>query len=85
MSGERLKLPEDDGPCQNCGERALDTGWECTECGFDNIDWYYPQWNKEPLTHECIGGKQIPADGGECTHCGAGWGDKCKKAAVHAT
>ena len=41
MSGEKLEL-EEDGPCLFCGKDALDTGWECTECGADNRDWYYP-------------------------------------------
>ena len=26
----------DDVPCVNCGAVALDTGLECSECGFDN-------------------------------------------------
>lgn len=38
-----LKLPETDGKCLKCGKDALDTGWECTECGYDNRPWYYPQ------------------------------------------
>jgi ribosomal protein L37E len=38
-----LKLPETDGKCLKCGKDALDTGWECTECGYDNRQWYYPQ------------------------------------------
>ena len=33
----------DDCQCIRCGKDALDTGWECTECGFDNRDFYYPQ------------------------------------------
>jgi len=37
-----LKLPETDGPCLKCGKDALDTGWECTECGYDNAPWYCP-------------------------------------------
>jgi hypothetical protein len=32
-----------DGPCQKCGKDALDTGWECTACGYDNMPWYYPE------------------------------------------
>ncbi len=44
MSAEKINLKEgDDQPCMKCGCRFLDTGWECTECGYDNIDWYYPQ------------------------------------------
>jgi hypothetical protein len=33
----------DDCPCIRCGKDALDTGWECTECGMDCRDFYYPQ------------------------------------------
>lgn len=32
-----------DGPCLKCGKDALDTGWECNECGFDNKPFYYPE------------------------------------------
>ena len=39
MSDGKLEL-EEDGPCLFCGKDAL--GWECTECGADNRDWYYP-------------------------------------------
>ncbi len=28
----------DDVPCVKCGAAALDTGLECTECGFDNYE-----------------------------------------------
>lgn len=40
-----LKLPtnSDAQHCLRCGQDALDTGWECTECGYDNMPWYYPQ------------------------------------------
>jgi hypothetical protein len=34
----------DDQPCMKCGGRFLDTGWECDDCGYDNRDWYYPEW-----------------------------------------
>lgn len=44
MSAEKLELKDgDEAPCVKCGAVALDTGWECTECGFDNRDWYYPK------------------------------------------
>lgn len=33
----------DDEPCIRCGSKFLDTGWECTDCGMDCIDFYYPQ------------------------------------------
>lgn len=39
-----LELPTDPDAqwCLKCGKDALDTGWECTECGYDNMQWYYP-------------------------------------------
>ena len=27
--------------CLRCGSPHLDTGWECTECGYDNQPHYY--------------------------------------------
>jgi ribosomal protein L37E len=51
MTADRLALPTDTDAqrCLKCGEDALDTGWECTECGYDNMPWYYPQGvKKEP-------------------------------------
>lgn len=45
MSGEVLNLPTDTDAqrCIACGKDALDTGWECTECGYDCMPWYYPK------------------------------------------
>ncbi len=39
-----LRLPKrgDDQYCVNCGSRALDTGWECVDCDYDNMPWYSP-------------------------------------------
>lgn len=34
-----LSLDEEEQPCLKCGG-PTDTGWECTECGYDNRDWY---------------------------------------------
>lgn len=31
--------PEDER-CLRCGSMHLDTGWECTECGYDNFEHY---------------------------------------------
>lgn len=31
----------DDVPCVKCGAIALDTGLECTECGYDNYEAVY--------------------------------------------
>lgn len=28
--------------CLRCGQAALDTGWECTECGYDCMPHYCP-------------------------------------------
>lgn len=36
-----LELDDEEQPCIKCGG-ATDTGWECTECGFDSRDWYFP-------------------------------------------
>lgn len=27
--------------CLRCGSPHLDTGWECTECDYDNMPHYY--------------------------------------------
>lgn len=35
-------VDQDDQRCLRCGEAALDTGWECTECGYDNIEHFCP-------------------------------------------
>ena len=35
-----LSKDSDKQKCLRCGEDALDTGWECTECGYDNMPWY---------------------------------------------
>ena len=43
MSAERFTPADPDGPCQQCGKWALDTGWECTNCGYDNMPWFYPE------------------------------------------
>lgn len=40
--GTAIDLNDEEQPCVNCGG-CTDTGFECTECGFDNIDWYYPE------------------------------------------
>lgn len=26
--------------CLRCGSQFLDTGWECTDCGYDNLPHY---------------------------------------------
>lgn len=31
--------------CPECGG-ALDTGWECNDCGFDARDLAYPEWQR---------------------------------------
>lgn len=42
MSADLLKLPTDPDAqrCIACGKDALDTGWECTDCGYDCMPWY---------------------------------------------
>jgi hypothetical protein len=45
-----LVLPSDPDAqwCLKCGKDALDTGWECTECGYDCMPWYCPTSRVEP-------------------------------------
>lgn len=75
MSATLLDLKKD-GPCLMCGGE-LDTGWECNECGADNIDWYYPNRPKEgPVLDQCKAGNWIEVNG-PCAFCGAKPGDKC--------
>jgi len=52
VSAELLVLPTnpDKQLCLQCGLDALDTGWECNECGYDNMTWYYPQGVKKENT-----------------------------------
>lgn len=52
MVGDLLKLPTDTDAeyCLQCGSKFLDTGWECTDCGYDNRPWYYPEGMKKDST-----------------------------------
>lgn len=34
----------DEIPCSQCGECALDTGWECNDCGHDMRPEIYPEY-----------------------------------------
>jgi ribosomal protein L37E len=34
-------VDEEQERCLRCGSPHLDTGWECTECGYDNRPHYY--------------------------------------------
>ena len=45
MTAQAMNLPTDPDKqwCLQCGEDALDTGWECTACGYDCMPWYYPE------------------------------------------
>jgi hypothetical protein len=52
MSAERFTPSDPDGPCQKCGKWALDTGWECTECGYDNLPWFYPEGEEKRRAKE---------------------------------
>lgn len=43
MSGEAVYISgveQDDERCLRCGSMFLDTGWECTDCGYDNMAHY---------------------------------------------
>jgi len=42
-----LETDGDKQTCIRCGSPALDTGWECNDCGFDSMPWYYPQGVKK--------------------------------------
>lgn len=35
-------VDQDHERCLRCGSQFLDTGWECTDCGYDNIVHYCP-------------------------------------------
>lgn len=35
-------VDSDDQRCIRCGSMFLDTGWECTDCGYDNLPHYCP-------------------------------------------
>lgn len=40
---EKIYIGSDDPDkerCLRCGSMFLDTGWECTECGYDNMPHY---------------------------------------------
>lgn len=48
-------VDEEDQRCLRCGSKFLDTGWECNDCGYDNIEHYCPPEirNKHPgATHD---------------------------------
>ncbi len=34
-------VDQDDERCLRCGSPFLDTGWECNDCGYDNMPHYY--------------------------------------------
>ena len=39
--------------CLRCGSPHLDTGWECNDCGYDNMPHYAnPESRKEPPVGE---------------------------------
>lgn len=43
MSAQKLHIggvDSDDERCLRCGSMFLDTGWECTDCGYDNLPHY---------------------------------------------
>jgi len=33
-------VDDDDQRCLRCGSSSLDTGWECHDCGYDNMPHY---------------------------------------------
>ena len=42
MNDTEQKLNHEEPVCLLCGG-PVDTGWECTECGFDSAPWYCPE------------------------------------------
>jgi len=54
MKDGLLELPTDtdEQKCLKCGQHSLDTGWECTECEYDNMPWYYPEGSKKLATKD---------------------------------
>jgi hypothetical protein len=50
VNDTNIRLNDDEPVCQLCGG-PCDTGWECTECGYDNRPWYYPEKHK-PVPEE---------------------------------
>lgn len=44
-----LETDGDKQTCIRCGSPALDTGWECNDCGFDSMPWYYQK--KKEVRH----------------------------------
>lgn len=43
-------MDEEKEVCMNCGSEHLDTGWECTDCGYDNMPHYFVDTD-EPIIH----------------------------------
>ena len=35
-------VEQDAERCLRCGSASLDTGWECNDCGYDNLPHYCP-------------------------------------------
>lgn len=42
-----LEVEPDTERCLRCGSVALDVGWECNNCGFDNYATYSPKSRPE--------------------------------------
>ncbi|MBO1748917.1 hypothetical protein [Stenotrophomonas indicatrix] len=34
-------VDDNDQRCLRCGSPSLDTGWECNDCGYDNLPHYH--------------------------------------------
>lgn len=42
-NGDKLYIggvDPDDERCLRCGSMSIDTGWECNDCGYDNMSHY---------------------------------------------
>ena len=40
-------VDQDAQRCLRCGSPHLDTGWECTDCDYDNLPHYAPPEEKD--------------------------------------
>ena len=54
ISSSMKDIEPDSQICVRCGQRSLDTGWECADCGFDNINIYYPDRPPDKLCPHCL-------------------------------
>lgn len=44
--------------CLRCGSPHLDTGWECNDCGYDNMPHYANPASERPTTPDGAKGER---------------------------